>query len=331
MPASRVSRPPNLSKRAHITELNDGIVAVDTEYLRPLQDASHLIVEGGRGAFVDTGTNDSVPLLLDALQRQGLAVGDVEYVFLTHIHLDHAGGAGLLMQHLPNARCVLHPRGAPHMVDPERLIAGTIGVYGEERTREMYGDIVPIEEARIIVAEDEDWFEMRGRRFQALHTEGHARHHYVLFDPQARGVFTGDSFGISYRELDTERGPFIFPTTTPASFDPAEAHKAVDRIMGCEPKYLYLTHYSRVDEPARLAAEMHQGIDAYVDLALAHKDDDARDEKIQAAMDDYLSTRLIEHGFKGDRDAIWSVLNIDIVLNAQGLVAWLERLERHNG
>ena len=296
-----------------------------------MQDASHLIVEDGRGAFVDTGTNDSVPLLLDALARQGLGVADVDYVFLTHVHLDHAGGAGLLMQQLPNARCVLHPRGAPHMVDPERLIAGTIGVYGEEQTREMYGDIIPIDEARISIAEDGDWFEMNGRRFRALHTEGHARHHYVLHDPKARGVFTGDSFGISYRELDTARGAFIFPTTTPAGFDPGEAHKAVDRIVACEPEYLYLTHYSRVGDVERLAAEMHRGIDDFVELAMAHQDDADRDENIRAAMGEYLSRRLVEHGFKGDPDAMWAVLNIDIVLNAQGLVAWLQRLEKHNG
>ena len=134
--------------------LNDGVLAIDTEYLRPLQDASHLIVEGGRAAFVDTGANDAVPLLLDALRQQDLDAGDVDYVFLTHIHLDHAGGAGLLMQQLPNARCVVHPRGAPHMVDPERLIAGTIAVYGEDRMRAMYGDIVPIDESRVVIADD---------------------------------------------------------------------------------------------------------------------------------------------------------------------------------
>jgi len=330
-PASRDSRRQSLNKRAYTTVLNDGIVAIDTEYLRPLQDASHLITEQGRGAFVDTGTNGSVPLLLDALEQQGLDVTDVDFVFLTHVHLDHAGGAGLLMRHLPNARCVLHPVGAPHMVNPEKLIAGTIGVYGEARTREMYGDIVPIDESRIVIAGDGNWFDLNGRRLQALHTEGHARHHYVLHDPSSRGVFTGDSFGISYRELDTANGPFIFPTTTPASFDPDEAHRSVDRIMGCQPEYLYLTHYSRVGETARLAADMHAGIDAYVRLALAHRDDEDRAAKIQDAMDGYLSTRLVEHGFMGDRDAIWSVLNIDIVLNAQGLVAWLERLEKHNG
>jgi glyoxylase-like metal-dependent hydrolase (beta-lactamase superfamily II) len=299
--------------------------------LRPIQDASHLIIQEGRGAFVDTGTNDSVPLLLDALGQKGLDAVDVDYVFLTHIHLDHAGGAGLLMQRLPGARCVVHPRGAPHMIDPERLIAGTIGVYGEERTREMYGDIVPIDESRVVVAEDEEWFGFGGRRVQALHTEGHARHHYVLNDPTSRGVFTGDSFGISYRECDTASGEFIYPTTTPASFDPDEAHKAVDRIMACKPRYLYLTHYSRITELDRHAAQMHADIDAYVDIAMRHKDDEDRDAKIQGALDGYLTGRLIKHGFKGDRDAIWSVLSIDIELNAQGLVAWLERLEKYDG
>lgn len=319
------------SKRAQITRLGDGIVAIDTEYVRPMQDASHLVVEGGRGAFVDTGTNDSVPLLLDSLRQQDLDVADVDYVFLTHIHLDHAGGAGLLMQALPNARCVIHPRGAPHMISPERLIAGTIGVYGEEKTREMYGEIRPIDADRVVVAEDGDWFELAGRRFQALHTEGHARHHYVLHDTGSRGVFTGDSFGISYRELDTANGEFIFPSSTPASFDPPEAHKAVDRIMDCDPEALYLTHYSRVTDLERLAADMHAGIDAYEQMALEHRHADDRFAAISTAMEDYLSTRLIAHGYKGDADAIRSVLEIDVTLNAQGLVSFLERLEKQHG
>ena len=325
------SKPRNPSKRAQLTALGDGIIAIDTEYLRPLQDASHLIMQDGRAAFVDTGTNDSVPLLLDALDQQGLTPADVDYVFLTHIHLDHAGGAGLLMRELPGARCVVHPRGAPHMVDPERLVAGTIGVYGEEKTLEMYGQILPIEESRVIVADDEAWFDLNGRKLQTLHTEGHARHHYVLNDPASRGVFTGDNFGISYRELDTENGEFIYPTTTPASFDPDEAHRSVDRIMACEPKQLYLTHYSRVTDVERLAADMHAGIDAFVELALANRDEADRDAKIQQAMDEHLSRRAREHGFKGDDAALRSILEIDIVLNSQGLVSWLQRLEKHHG
>lgn len=308
-----------------ITKLDDGIVAIDTEFMRPIQDASHLIIEGGRAAFVDAGTNDSVPLLVDALRQQDLDVADVDFVFLTHVHLDHAGGAGLLMQALPNARCVIHPRGVRHMVDPAKLIAGAAAVYGVERTHDLYGVIQPIDESRIVVPNDEQWIELNGRMLQVLFTEGHARHHYCLLDPASRGVFTGDSFGVSYRELDTAAGEFIFPTSTPASFDPAEAHKSVDRIMACNPERLYLTHYSRVTDLARLAADMHAGIDAYVEIALAQRDNDDPLPAMQSAMYDYLSTCLIAHGYKGDDSAMRSVLEIDVVLNAQGLVSWLQR------
>ena len=313
---------------AQITAINDGIFAVDTEYLRPLQDASHLIVEGARAAFVDTGTNDSVPLLLDSLRQRDLDPADVDFVFLTHVHLDHAGGAGLLMQRLPNARCVIHPRGAPHMIDPVRLIKGTEGVYGVERTQEMYGEIQPIDASRVVVANDNDWIDFSGRQMQTLFTEGHARHHYCLNDPASRGVFTGDNFGVSYRELDTIRGEFIYPTSTPASFDPVEAHKSVDRIMACNPEQLYLTHYSRVRNLDRLTADMHAGIDAYARMALNCRDAKNRAEALEAAMYDYLSTRLLEHGFEGDSEAIRSVVEVDVTLNAAGLVAWLDRLDR---
>lgn len=314
--------------KARITDIGDGIVAIDTEYQRPLQDASHLIAESGRGAFVDTGTNDSVPLLLNALQRRDLDVGDVDFVFLTHIHLDHAGGAGLLMRALPNARCVVHPRGAPHMISPEKLIKGTEAVYGVEETRRMYGDILPIAEDRVLVPDDEQWLDFNGRDMQALYTEGHARHHYCLNDPASRGVFTGDSFGISYRELDTAAGEFIFPTSTPASFDPVEAHKAVDRIMSCSPTQLYLTHYSRVTDLERLAADMHAGLDAYEQMALDCRAAKDRGVALEDAMYQYLSTRLLDHGFKGDQDAMRAILGIDVSLNAAGLVAWLARLDK---
>lgn len=314
--------------RAQTTQINDGITAIDTEYVRPLQDASHLINEGGRAAFVDTGTNDSVPFLIDALRQQDLDVGDVDYVFLTHIHLDHAGGAGSLMRALPNARCVVHPRGGPHMINPSRLIAGTEGVYGVEKTREMYGEILPIDEARVVMAEDEDNFSLNGRELQTLHTEGHARHHYCLNDVSSRGVFTGDSFGVSYRELDTAAGAFIFPTTTPTEFDPDAAHASLDRIMACEPEQLYLTHYSRVRDLDRLAQDMHNEIDAFVAMALGCRGEDDWLAAIQPLMDAHLKQRLRAHGYSGDDDAMHSALCIDVLLNAQGLVAWLHRLKK---
>jgi len=310
---------------ATTTALEHGITAIDTDYVRPLLDASHLVVERGRAAFVDTGTNHSVPLLLDALARQDLDVGDVDYVFLTHVHLDHAGGAGLLMQSLPNARAVLHPRGAPHMIDPEKLIRGSIAVYGEERYQRMYGELVPIAADRVIVAGDGDPFSLAGRRFRVMHTEGHARHHYCLEDPTSRGVFTGDSFGISYREFDTAAGEFIFPTTTPVHFDPVEAHRAIDRIMSVGPERIYLTHYSVVTSLPRLADDMHRRIDDFVELAEAHESVDDRTEAMHAGMHRYFRERLREHGCTMSDEAIAAMLQMDVELNTMGLEVWLDR------
>jgi hypothetical protein len=145
-----------------------------------------------------------------------------------------------------------------------------------------------------------------------------------LSDPGSGGVFTGDSFGVSYRELDTAAGEFIFPTSTPIHFDPAEAHKSVDRIMSLQPQRLYLTHYSKVENLERLAADMHKGIDAYVAMARRHAQAENRSEVLRAEMFAYFVAGLEAHGFKGDRDTMWSILSLDVNLNVQGLEVWLD-------
>jgi glyoxylase-like metal-dependent hydrolase (beta-lactamase superfamily II) len=313
---------------AATTTRNDGIVAIDTQYAGLLHDASHLIVENGRAAFVDTGVNSSVPLLIDALREENLDVADVDYVLLTHVHLDHAGGAGELMQALPNATCVVHRYGAPHMIDPVKLIAGAEAVYGVEETLESYGTIVPIDADRIHIPEDGERLSLSGRELQFLNTEGHARHHHVINDPQSKGVFTGDSFGVSYRELDTVHGEIVFPTSTPVQFDPVEAHVAVDRIMACEPQQLYLTHYSRVRNLERLAGQMHAGIDAYVAIANEHEGDEDRSQALRRSLFEYYVEQLDGHGYQGDHEQVTAVMSIDVELNAQGLEVWLERRKK---
>lgn len=309
---------------ARTTQLDHGITAIDTDYVRPLLDASHLIVEGGHAAFVDTGTNFSVPFLLDGLRQQDLDVGDVDYVFLTHVHLDHAGGAGTLMQHLPNAKAVLHPRGAPHMIDPAKLIKGAQAVYGKQAYLDMYGEITAIAADRVIVAEDNQCFSLAGRSLRTFYTEGHARHHYCLDDPASRGVFTGDSFGVSYRELDTTAGEFIYPTTTPVHFDPPEAHKAIDRIMACEPQQLYLTHYSRVTGLGKLVEDLHRRIDDFVELVRSHANDADRTAAVHKSMYDYFLRELREHGCVINDDALRGLLKMDVELNSMGLEFWLD-------
>lgn len=318
-----------MSEPARTRRLGYGITAVDTDYVRPFLDASHLLEQDGRAAFVDTGTNHSVPLLLDALAQQELSAGIVDYIFLTHIHLDHAGGAGLLMQSLPNAKLVVHPRGARHMINPAKLIAGSVAVYGQDVFDRLYGDLIPVDADRVIVAEDGDEFELGGRPLRLFHTEGHARHHYCIDDPTSRGVFTGDSFGISLRDFDTEAGPFIFPTTTPVHFDPDEAHKSIDRILALQPERLYLTHYSEVTDVERLGADMHRRLDAFAELAEGAKDAADRTADLEQAMLRYLVNELRAHGNETEEAKLRQALQMDLRLNVMGLEHWLDTRDAH--
>jgi glyoxylase-like metal-dependent hydrolase (beta-lactamase superfamily II) len=307
-------------------DLPHGISTIDTGYCRPGFDASHLIVHRGLAALVDVGTSHSVPRILQVLQEKGIVRRDVRYVMVTHVHLDHAGGAGALLQHLPEARLVVHPRGAPHMIDPGKLIAGTAMVYGEERFRALYGDIVPVAAERVITAQDNFELSLNGRSLVCVDTPGHARHHYCIWDPHSRGVFSGDTFGLSYREFDTQHGPFIFPTTTPVQFDPEALHNSIERLLSFNPERMYLTHYGRVEDVTRLAAQLHRMIDVFVGVA---RDVAAKGERRHAALvaglQETLLNALQAHDCRLPRRRLVELLMMDIELNAQGLEIWLEK------
>jgi len=324
-PAAAAPAGPAVADVPDVTDYADGISAVDTRYWRPRLDASHLIVHRGRAAFVDTGTSHSVPLLLAALAAKGLAPEAVDWVFLTHIHLDHAGGAGLLMERLPNARAVVHPRGAAHLADPARLIAGTQQVYGAARYAQLYGEVRPVPAGRIVTTEDGTRLALAGRSFEFLHTPGHALHHYVIVDRAAQAVFSGDTFGISYREFDVEGRAFIMPTTTPPHFEPEQLHASIDRILAARPQQVFVTHYSRVGEVERLGAELHAGVRAFVELARRHAAAPDRAGAMRETLFQWLSVALDRHGYAGDLATRHELLDADVDLDVQGLLVWLDR------
>jgi hydroxyacylglutathione hydrolase len=309
----------------HITDYEYGISAIDSGFGRPLLDAIHLVVEGDRAALVDTGTNASLPLVLDALKAKGLSPEQVDYVILTHIHLDHAGGAGALMQALPNARLTVHPRGARHMADPARLVAGTVAVYGEAQARQMYGDILPVPAERILETPEASAIRLGERELSFLDTPGHARHHVCIRDGRSGHIFAGDMFGLSYRELDTDGRQFVFPTTTPVQFEPSAMHASIDRLLALRPDAIYLTHYGRVREVPRLGADLHRLIDAHVDAALHHRDAGAdRHAGIKAELFEILLGEARRHGWRMAPDGLLRLMALDVELNAQGLGAWLD-------
>jgi len=302
-----------------------GIHAFDAGYVRPILAAIHLIVDEGRVALVDTGSNDSLPNVLAALDKLGLGRDAVDYIILSHIHLDHAGGAGTLMRELPNAKLVVHPRGSRHMAEPSKLVAGVTAVYGQEYVDTIYGEILPIPAARIIDAHDGLVLPLGGRELLCIDTPGHAKHHICVVDRKSGAIFTGDMFGLSYREFDVDGRQFILPTTSPTQFDPAEMHASIDRLMSFAPSAMYLTHYAQVHDVPAQAEALRRRLDRHVAIAEQHvAAGEGRHAAIKDGITAYLLSELRAHGCSLPEAEIVEVLATDLELNAQGLEYWLD-------
>jgi len=302
-------------------------ITIDTGYLRPGLCAAYLLVENGRAALIDCGTAACAGRVLDAIDAAGVARETVDWLLVTHVHLDHAGAAGPLMQALPNAHLVVHPRGAPHMIDPARLIAGATAVYGAAMFARDHAGMRPVDASRVIAAEDGHVVDLGGRPLTCVHTPGHALHHYSIWDARARQWFAGDTFGISYREFDNANGAFILPTTSPVQFDPEALKRSIATLIAHAPEVIHLTHYAQVHECARLAADLSEQIDAMVALARQARTQPDRQQALVQSLTDLYLHRARAHGI-ANLDMVQPLLENDIGLNAQGLNIWLDRQQR---
>lgn len=303
----------------------EGIYCIDTGFGRDQFDASYLVVSDSQAAFIDVGTNYSAPRLLKTLSELSLAPHDVRYVILTHVHLDHAGGAGEVMRLCPKAQLIVHPRGARHMIDPSALRAGAVGVYGEDAVQKDYGQLLPIDASRVTEAGEGFEIILGQRQLVCMDTPGHAKHHIAIWDPLSQGVFTGDTFGLSYREFDTEQGAYIMPTTTPIQFDPLALKESVERICALNPACIYPTHYSRVDNVPRLKTIFLKQLDEMVQMAVSFKSSANRYAKIKSGLADIYENHLKTNGCNISRGELEAFLAIDLDLNTQGIEVWLDK------
>jgi glyoxylase-like metal-dependent hydrolase (beta-lactamase superfamily II) len=312
---------------AVLHDFDDGIFAIDSGYIRQAFDAIHLIVEKGRVAIIDTATQHSAPRVMHALTELGLSPAAVDYVVLTHIHLDHAGGAGRLMQLCPHAQLTVHPRGAPHMTDPSKLWTAVVAVYGEEMAYREYGPPVPIDPTRILETPEGCQIRLADRVIEFWDAPGHARHHVFVVDHKTGAVFTGDTYGISYRELDTPAGPFAFVSSSPSQFDPPAHQASIRRVMNSDCPAVYLTHYSQLTAVRAVGERLLRQVDDYAALAQRHGyRGPERAQAIQADLRTHLFSAARAHGVMASDGALESIIGLDLRLNADGLVSWLDRL-----
>lgn len=312
-------------KHPKVIEYPHHILCIDTDQVRPGMACCYLLRSGDSYAFVECGTSLSVPGLLEVLEQRGIAREQVSYVMPTHVHLDHAGGAGLLMRELPEAKLVAHPRAARHLIDPSKLIEGAAAVYGADNLAKMYGEILPVAESRVIVAADNFKLSLSGRELLFLDAPGHARHHYAIWDAESRGIFSGDVFGLSYRDFDGPLGPFLFPTTTPVQFEPEAWRQTLDRFLALNPAYVYLTHYGRVGDIQQLAHVLRRGIANYERLARHHAADADRHASLKEAITGHALQELKALNSPVSEKLARELLQFDMELNTQGLEVWLDK------
>jgi len=328
--ATAIPAAPVFSAARDLIDNGHGIYTIDAHYAAPRVASIHLIVgqgaEGDEAAFFDTGTNLSWPYVSGALAALGIAPEQVRYVIPSHVHLDHAGGAGKMMENFPRAKLVVHPRGARHLIDPSKLYAATIAVYGAANTLRLYGELVPVPAERVIEAVDGMVLKLGNRELLLLDTPGHAKHHVCLRDGQTGGFFTGDTFGLSYRQFDVDGRPSIIPTTTPSQFDPAAMRASIGRMLALKPPAMYLTHFGKVAEVERLGASLLSQLERFMEIARGLRDLPAgeRHGRIREGLSEHFLAESKRLGWPMTGPALMKWLETGIELDAQGLGVWLD-------
>ncbi|HET7462688.1 MAG TPA: MBL fold metallo-hydrolase [Longimicrobium sp.] len=290
----------------------------------PGQVAAYLYDGGGELAVVETGPASTLSAVLDAIGAIGREPAEVTHILVTHVHLDHAGGAGALLRHTPRARVHVHPRGAAHLADPSRLVASATQLYGGMMNT-LWGAMVPVPEDRLVILNDGDEVRVAGRRLRAVDTPGHAYHHHAYHDPEAGLVFTGDVGGIRI-----ERLPYVSAPTPPPDIDLRAWRRSIDRLRDLDPSLLLLTHFGGVADPAWHLDDLSGRLDAWARWIA---------EQAAAGTDaPTLATALAERAgadivaATGSADAARAYeLAVPYPMMAAGLERWWKKLGSHEG
>jgi glyoxylase-like metal-dependent hydrolase (beta-lactamase superfamily II) len=317
--------------------LEFGITCFDAGYVEPGLACFYLMEQDGEYAVLETGTSHSVPLLQRFLRDRDIRPEQIRYVIPTHVHLDHAGGAGAMMALFPAAQLLVHPRGARHMADPQRLVAAAIDVYGQALFDTLYGVVQPVDAARIWSMQDGETVLLAGRPLRFVHTRGHAEHHFCVWDEMSRGWFSGDMFGVSYPWCRFPEGNFVLPSTTPSQFDPEAYLSSLQTLASYRPLRMYLTHSAVLQYSPAVAELLQRQISDYCAIATEHftalsagnlAECDTAIHALQQRLSDYTIGLCQQIKRCVGRDELRNRLAFDMQLNAQGLRVWWQRKAR---
>jgi glyoxylase-like metal-dependent hydrolase (beta-lactamase superfamily II) len=296
------------------------IIPVDCKYVEESFAAAYLCVKEGRGFFIECNTNHAIPFLLEAAQREGLDPSEIDGLLITHVHLDHAGGAGKFLEVFPRAVLYAHPRAARHAIDPAKLVESATRVYGAPFMQKLYGSILPCPAARVRALEEGERIPFADAFFETRSVRGHANHHVVAYESETGTLFSGDAFGVCYPRFHAPH-PLILPSTSPTDFDGAEALKAFDLILGFAPERVALTHYGFLQREVLAEAALHlrEQIRISLELVEALRTGTLAPTEVESRLRErtrhYFKTSGVEVS-----SSDWNLLEVDFRVNAQGLI-----------
>lgn len=302
-------------------EAAEGIRAIDSLMCGREKVTSCYLIEAAEPALVETGPTTSLDAVLEGLEHLGVGARDLAHIVVTHIHLDHAGGAGALAPHFPGAKVWVHERGAPHLADPTKLVASAIRVYGEAKLNELFGSVDPVPKERLKAVGDGARIELGGRSLEVLYTPGHASHHVALLDSRSGGVFVGDALGVFLPDVGVLR-----PATPPPEFDLPLAVQSIERIRDRQPTSILFSHFGpvrRVEEICGRAIDRMRSWASFVEEALEHTTElPGVVERLRAAAEDDL-----DEVPPGRREAVLDRLEVlsSYEMNAMGLMRYIQK------
>lgn len=305
-------------------QLRDRVFIIDDHDLNVEERTGTYVLTEDELTLIDTCASPSVPFIKKGLEEMGFSLDQVKYIIVTHIHLDHAGGAGLLLQECPNAKVVVHPKGARHLADPSRLIAGAKMVYGD-KFEQLFDPIAPIPEERLLVKTEGDHLDIGpGCRLEFWDTPGHAKHHFSIVHPPSNGIFAGDTVGIRYEQLAKDGIDFFLPSTSPNQFDPLAMQSAIERFRSARFAAIYYGHYSMSTIPEEALVQVEQWLGIFVDEAKSVMAEGGSPAELAGRLMKQVKIHLDALGVP-ENHKVYEIIQLDLEVSSMGLMDSLSK------
>lgn len=308
-----------------IHKLDDRIYLIDGHDLHLENRTGTYVLLEQEITLIETGPSLSIPYIKDGLKQLNINLSDIKHIIVTHIHLDHAGGLGLLLQDCPNATAYVHPKGARHLIDPSRLIAGARAVYGDQFDQ-WFAPIIPVPSDRLVVKEDRDTLQISETcTLTFYHTKGHADHHFSIYDPISNGIFTGDTLGVSYDAMLKDlQIHFYLPSTSPNQFRPDEMLKSLELVRNLDVDAIYFGHFSVVRNVDEVYKQIETFLPQFMEIGEKAFHENLDIDWVAKQLFELAKDYLSKQGVPSDHP-IFQILKIDLNVCAIGIMDYLNK------